>query len=298
MNSKSLASWRSRKKLLNSTDIYTPQGVRSFELWKGDITRLGFPIDLLMVSAVGGHFSPFNNTVIGALSRKLGISVKNLSEEPDLDFLQPSFRLWVSKNVDPKRIGRIMCLEIPYGGAWGPAEQGRPAGHPPMTCICPPASRSSRTCRHHKIVLTAVSGPQGRYATGPYSSSKSLLISSCGSGGASASRGCPAGPRAPASRTPAARDSAPQNDEGFVPDAQKPGVCRDRRTPPACICPSCGHGALSDIVGESMLIIGWVAMWRPLEIFLYEWVPLRRRCRILAKLSKMPVIVQPKSAVK
>jgi hypothetical protein len=61
---------------------------------------------------------------------------------------------------------------------------------------------------------------------------------------------------------------------------------------------SFGHGAISDIVGESMLIIGWVAMWRPLEIFLYEWVPLLRRCRILAKLSKMPVIVRPKSAVK
>jgi hypothetical protein len=57
---------------------------------------------------------------------------------------------------------------------------------------------------------------------------------------------------------------------------------------------SFGHGAVSDIVGEGMLIIGWVAMWRPLEIFLYEWVPLRRRCRIPAKLSKMPVIVQPK----
>ena len=61
---------------------------------------------------------------------------------------------------------------------------------------------------------------------------------------------------------------------------------------------SFGHDALSDIVGESMLIIGWVAMWRPLEIFLYEWVPLLRHCQILAKLSKMPVIVQPKSAAK
>jgi len=57
---------------------------------------------------------------------------------------------------------------------------------------------------------------------------------------------------------------------------------------------SFGSGAVSDIIGEGMLIIGWVAMWRPLEIFLYEWVPVRRRCRILAKLSKMPVIVQPK----
>ena len=57
---------------------------------------------------------------------------------------------------------------------------------------------------------------------------------------------------------------------------------------------SLGSGAVSDIIGEGMLIIGWVAMWRPLEIFLYEWVPIRRRCQILAKLSKMPVIVQPK----
>ena len=54
-----------------------------------------------------------------------------------------------------------------------------------------------------------------------------------------------------------------------------------------------GHGAISDILGEGMLIIGWVAMWRPLEIFLYEWVPIRRRCRILAKLSSAPVTIQP-----
>jgi len=58
---------------------------------------------------------------------------------------------------------------------------------------------------------------------------------------------------------------------------------------------SFGRGAVSDIVGEGMLIIGWVAMWRPLEIFLYEWVPLRRRCLVLERLSNMSVIVQPKS---
>jgi len=57
---------------------------------------------------------------------------------------------------------------------------------------------------------------------------------------------------------------------------------------------SIGSGAIPDIVGEGMLIIGWVAMWRPLEIFLYEWVPIRRRCQVLAKLSQAPVIVQPK----
>ena len=57
---------------------------------------------------------------------------------------------------------------------------------------------------------------------------------------------------------------------------------------------SFGSGAVSDIIGEGMLIIGWVAMWRPLEIFLYEWVPIRRRCQVLAKLSQAPVIVRPK----
>lgn len=57
---------------------------------------------------------------------------------------------------------------------------------------------------------------------------------------------------------------------------------------------SLGRGPISNIIGEGMLIIGWVAMWRPLEIFLYEWVPLRRRCQILAKLSSAPVTIKPK----
>lgn len=57
---------------------------------------------------------------------------------------------------------------------------------------------------------------------------------------------------------------------------------------------SFGNTAPSDLLSEGMLIIGWVAMWRPLEIFLYDWVPIRRRCQILAKLSKIPVIVRPK----
>ena len=59
---------------------------------------------------------------------------------------------------------------------------------------------------------------------------------------------------------------------------------------------SLGSGAISDIIGEGMLIIGWVAMWRPLEILLYEWVPIRRRCRILAKLANSPVVVRPKAS--
>jgi hypothetical protein len=55
---------------------------------------------------------------------------------------------------------------------------------------------------------------------------------------------------------------------------------------------SFGTGTISEIVAESMLIVGWVAMWRPLEIFLYEWWPIRRR-RVYGKLSTIPVVIRP-----
>ena len=43
------------------------------------------------------------------------------------------------------------------------------------------------------------------------------------------------------------------------------------------------------IVREGLLIGGWVAMWRPLEIFLYDWWPLRRRRRMYENMSQMEV---------
>jgi hypothetical protein len=45
------------------------------------------------------------------------------------------------------------------------------------------------------------------------------------------------------------------------------------------------------VVRESLVIAGWVAMWRPMEIYLYEWWPLRRRGRVFEKLSTMRVTV-------
>jgi hypothetical protein len=53
-----------------------------------------------------------------------------------------------------------------------------------------------------------------------------------------------------------------------------------------------GDGAFSSVGRESLTIGGWVAMWRPLEIYLYDWWPLLRRQRILKKLSRMPVEVR------
>lgn len=49
------------------------------------------------------------------------------------------------------------------------------------------------------------------------------------------------------------------------------------------------------VLRESLTIAGWVAMWRPMQIYLYEWWPVSRRGRVYAKLSRMPVEVVPKS---
>jgi hypothetical protein len=51
-------------------------------------------------------------------------------------------------------------------------------------------------------------------------------------------------------------------------------------------------GTLPIILREGLIIAGWVAMWRPMEIFLYEWWPLLRRGRLYEKLSRMRVEVR------
>ena len=54
-----------------------------------------------------------------------------------------------------------------------------------------------------------------------------------------------------------------------------------------------GHapGAMLTVVRESLTIAGWVAMWKPMEIYLYEWWPVRRRGKIYEKMSHMQVEV-------
>ena len=47
----------------------------------------------------------------------------------------------------------------------------------------------------------------------------------------------------------------------------------------------------ADIVQNSLTIAGWVAMWRPMQIYLYDWWPVRRRRAIFQKLSQIPVEV-------
>jgi hypothetical protein len=47
------------------------------------------------------------------------------------------------------------------------------------------------------------------------------------------------------------------------------------------------------VLKESLTIGGWVAMWRPMQIFLYDWWPLVRRGRIYRNLARAIVHVSP-----
>jgi hypothetical protein len=45
----------------------------------------------------------------------------------------------------------------------------------------------------------------------------------------------------------------------------------------------------SEFVELGLQIAGWVAMWRPLEIFLYDWWPVRSDQLLLERLARMQV---------
>lgn len=53
-----------------------------------------------------------------------------------------------------------------------------------------------------------------------------------------------------------------------------------------------GSTSLSHVISESALILGWVANWRPIEIFLYGWVPLSRQRSLFRKLAAAEVRLQ------
>jgi len=47
--------------------------------------------------------------------------------------------------------------------------------------------------------------------------------------------------------------------------------------------------SLAYLLRESLVIGGWVALWRPLEIFLYDWWPLRGQAQLYDRLGAIEV---------
>jgi hypothetical protein len=53
--------------------------------------------------------------------------------------------------------------------------------------------------------------------------------------------------------------------------------------------PKLGTGTAVDILREGLTILGWVAMWRPIQIYLYDWWPLLEEQRLFGRLARMHV---------
>jgi hypothetical protein len=56
------------------------------------------------------------------------------------------------------------------------------------------------------------------------------------------------------------------------------------------------ENTLASVLRESLTIGGWVAMWRPMEIFLYEWWPLWRMGHLFERLSHVHVDVRKRGS--
>jgi hypothetical protein len=50
---------------------------------------------------------------------------------------------------------------------------------------------------------------------------------------------------------------------------------------------------LGKVLEESLIIFAWVANWRPIEIFLYDWWPIARRRQLYRRLAAAKVELKP-----
>jgi len=54
-----------------------------------------------------------------------------------------------------------------------------------------------------------------------------------------------------------------------------------------------GHlaGRFGEMIAEGLVILGWVANWRPIEMFLYDWWPIIRRRNLLRRLARAEFVI-------
>jgi hypothetical protein len=51
-------------------------------------------------------------------------------------------------------------------------------------------------------------------------------------------------------------------------------------------------GSIGAALREGLVIASWVVMWRPVEILIYDWIPVRRQRRVIRRLLAAPIDVR------
>jgi hypothetical protein len=57
-----------------------------------------------------------------------------------------------------------------------------------------------------------------------------------------------------------------------------------------------GTGNISRFAEESLIILGWVAFWRPIQIVLSDWWPLARRRVLYRRLAAAEVALRARTS--
>jgi hypothetical protein len=51
-------------------------------------------------------------------------------------------------------------------------------------------------------------------------------------------------------------------------------------------------GSIRDAVREGLVILSWVVLWRPVDVLIYEWLPIRRQRRLMRRLLDAPIDIR------
>lgn len=58
-----------------------------------------------------------------------------------------------------------------------------------------------------------------------------------------------------------------------------------------------GENPLVLLLREGLAVMGWVAMWKPLSVFLYEWWPITDEMNLLGELADVEVEIRPREEI-
>ena len=104
-------------KILDSLTVHRPgDAPKKVELYRGDLTALeaGEAVDVPVVSAFRGDYTPIPTSLIGALLHHRNISVSRLAQEKAVD-LRDYFSCWLSQDLTETYPGcgfkRLLCFE-------------------------------------------------------------------------------------------------------------------------------------------------------------------------------------------
>jgi hypothetical protein len=94
----------------NIVSIGTNSGYKNIEIHHDDLSRLNWPVDVLVISAFRGSYEPTPGTLIEALEKNAQIKVMDLFQTKRFDF-RDTLNAWVSERIENKNFKYIICLE-------------------------------------------------------------------------------------------------------------------------------------------------------------------------------------------